>query len=72
LVIGLPTKSVTASTLAEEIRKLKPNDLVLLREYNMALLPWPKAVINDIHAGKESIVLVVSIKNLKGVIKFQS
>ena len=46
---------------------LQPRDLVLLREDNTTPLYWPTPVITDIHPRANSIILVVTLRNSKGI-----
>ena len=46
---------------------LQPVDFVLMREDNTAPLPWPTALIIDIHPGKEGIFRVFTIRTPKGI-----
>jgi len=58
--------NVTASTLAEDLPKLKPGDLILLREDNTTTIHWPIAVIKETHPGKDGIVRIVTVRIPKG------
>jgi len=58
--------NVTASTLAEEFPKLKPGNLILLREDHTTILHWPKAVIKETHTGKDGIFRIVTVRIPKG------
>jgi hypothetical protein len=43
-------------------------DLVLLKEDNLPPLVWKKAVISDIHAGRDGLRRVVTLRSAKGTL----
>jgi hypothetical protein len=48
---------------------VRSGDLVLLKEDNLPFLVWKKAVITDIHAGKDGLARVVTLRTAKGTFK---
>jgi len=42
---------------------------VLVKEDNLTPLVWKKAVINDIHVGKDELTRVVTLKTATGIFK---
>jgi hypothetical protein len=44
-------------------------DLVLLKEDNLPPLVWKKAVISDIHAGRDGLTRVVTRRTAEGTFK---
>jgi hypothetical protein len=44
-------------------------DLVLLKEDNLLPFVWKKAVISDIHAGRDGLRRVVTLRSAKGTPK---
>jgi hypothetical protein len=45
------------------------SDLVLVKEDNLPPLVWKKAVISDIHAGRDGLTKVVTLRTAKGTLK---
>jgi hypothetical protein len=43
--------------------------LVLIKEDNLPPLVWKKAVICDIHAGRDGLIRVVTLRTAKGTFK---
>jgi hypothetical protein len=54
-------------------KDVQPNvmigDLVLVKEVNLPPLVWKKAVISDIHAGRDGLIRVVTLRTAKGMFK---
>jgi hypothetical protein len=54
-------------------RNIQPNvkigDLVLVKEDNLPPLVWKKAVIIDLHTGKDGLTRVVTLKTSTGMFK---
>ena len=54
-------------------KDVQPNvtngDVVLLKEDNLPPLVWRKAVINDVHAGKDGLARVVTLRTATGTLK---
>ena len=54
-------------------KDIQPNatigDVVLLKEDNLPPLVWKKAVINDIHTGRDRLTRVVTLRTAKGTLK---
>jgi len=48
---------------------VKIGDLVLVKEDNLPLLVWKKAMTIDIYSGRDGIVRVVSIRTATGTFK---
>ncbi|XP_018377833.1 PREDICTED: uncharacterized protein LOC108770661 [Trachymyrmex cornetzi] len=48
---------------------LKENDLVLLQEDNLPSLKWRMGRVSQIHAGKDGLVRVVTVRTANGLIK---
>ena len=48
---------------------VKIGDLVLIKEDNLPPLVWKKAIISDLHPGKDGVTRVVSLKTSTGTIK---
>ena len=48
---------------------VKIGDLVLVKEDNLPPLVWKKAVINDLHTGKDGLTRVVTLKTATGTFK---
>jgi hypothetical protein len=44
-------------------------DILFLKEDNLPFLVWKKAVITDIHAGKDGLARVVTLRTAKGNFK---
>jgi len=44
-------------------------DVVFLKEDNLPHLVWKKAVISDIHTGRERLTRLVTLKRAKGTLK---
>jgi hypothetical protein len=44
-------------------------DLVLVKEDNLPPLVWKKAVISDIHAGRDGLIRVVTLRTAKGTFR---
>jgi hypothetical protein len=44
-------------------------ELVLVKEHNLPPLVWKKAVISDIHAGRDGLTRVVTLRTAKGMFK---
>jgi hypothetical protein len=44
-------------------------DLVLVKEDNLPPLVWKKAVISDIHTGRDGLIRVVTLRTAKGTFK---
>jgi hypothetical protein len=44
-------------------------DLVLVKEDNLPTLVWKKAMISDIHAGRDGLTRVVTLRTAKGAFK---
>jgi len=42
---------------------------VLLKDDNLPPLVWKKAVISDLHAGKDGLIRVVTVKTVTGTYK---
>jgi hypothetical protein len=49
--------------------KLRPGDLVLLKEDNTSPLHWPTTIITETHPRKEKIVHVVTVRTPTGTFK---
>jgi hypothetical protein len=54
-------------------KDVQPNvtigDLVLVKEDNLPPLVWKKAVISDIHAGRDGLTRAVTLRTAKGTFK---
>jgi hypothetical protein len=54
-------------------KDIQPNvtngDLVLLKEYNLPPLVWNKAVFSNMHAGRDGLIRVVTLRTAKGTLK---
>jgi len=54
-------------------KDIQPNatigDVVLLKEDNLPPLVWKKAVISDIHTGRDRLTRVVTSRTAKGTLK---
>jgi hypothetical protein len=54
-------------------KEIQPNvmigDLVLVKEDDLPPLVWKKAVISDIHAGRDGLIRVVTLRTAKGTFK---
>ena len=54
-------------------KDIQPNatigDVVLLKEDNLPRLVWKKAVISDIHTGRDRLTRVVTLRTAKGILK---
>ena len=52
---------------------MQPNviigELVLVKEDNLPLLVWKKAVISDLHPGKDGLTRLVTLKTSTGILK---
>jgi len=48
---------------------VKVGDLVLIKEDNLPPLVWKKAIISDLHPGKDGVTRVVTLKTSTGTIK---
>jgi hypothetical protein len=48
---------------------VKIGELVLVKEDNLPPLVWKKAVINDIHKGKDGLTRVVTLRTATGILK---
>ena len=44
-------------------------DLVLLKRENLPPLVWKKAVISDIHTGRDGLIRIVTLRTAKGTLK---
>jgi len=55
-------------------KEVQPNvtigDLVLVKENNLPTLVWKKAVIIDMHTGRDGLVRVVTIRTATGTFKW--
>ncbi|KMQ89534.1 hypothetical protein RF55_10830 [Lasius niger] len=49
-----------------EQENLKPNDLVLLRDDNLPFLKWKTGRIVEVHAGKDKLVRVLTVRTTSG------
>jgi hypothetical protein len=45
-------------------------DLVLLKEDNLPPLVWKKAVISELHAGRDGLTRVVTLRTAKGTFRW--
>jgi hypothetical protein len=54
-------------------KDIQPNamigDLVLVKEDNLPPLVWKNAVISDIHAGRDGLTRIVTLRTAKGTFK---
>jgi len=54
-------------------KDIQPNakigDVVLLKEDNLPPLAWKRAVISDIHTGRDRLTRVVTLRTAKGTLK---
>jgi hypothetical protein len=54
-------------------KDIQPNatidDVVLLKEDNLPHLVWEKAVISDIHTGRDQLTRVVTLRTVRGTLK---
>ena len=54
-------------------KDVQPNvtvgDIVLLKEDNLPSLVWKKAVVSDIHAGRDGLTRVVTLRTATGTLK---
>ena len=54
-------------------KNIQPNvkigELVLVKEDNLPPLVWKKAVINNIHTGKDGLTRVVTLRTATGILK---
>ena len=66
---GQLTTSRACQQWQRMVPNLQPGDLVLLREDNTTPLQWPTAVITDVHAGRDGIVWVVTLRTPSGTFK---
>jgi len=50
-------------------KNIKINDLVLLQDDNLSPLKWKTARVIDVHAGKDGLVRVVTLRTANNIVK---